>query len=228
LVHVTPSHQYPLGVTMSLSRRLALLEWARQANAWVVEDDYDSEFRYVGRPLAAMQGLDRDGRVLYLGTFSKSLFPSLRLGYLVVPSDLVHAFEAARVVIDRQAATFTQAVVADFIHEGHFLRHIRRMRTLYQERQETLLRAAQRELNGWLEMCPCQTGLHLVGWLPEGWDDRRASQAAARAGVDVPPLASYSIERRERGGLLLGYAGWDGRQTRDAVRRLGSAFRDEG
>src|SRR5262249_4356701 len=152
LAYVAPSHQYPLGVTLSLPRRLALLDWAQRGDAWVVEDDYDSEFRYTGRPLAALQGLDRTGRVLYLGTFSKVLFPALRLGYLVVPPDLVDAFTAARAATDRQAATLTQAVVTDFIDEGHFLRHLRRMRTLYAERQEVLLRAARREWGGLLEV----------------------------------------------------------------------------
>jgi GntR family transcriptional regulator/MocR family aminotransferase len=226
LAYVTPSHQYPLGVTLSLARRLALLEWARRADAWVVEDDYDSEFRYAGRPLAALQGLDCDGRVIYLGTFGKPLFPSLRLGYLVVPPDLVDAFVAARAVIDRQAPTLTQAVVADFINEGHFLRHIRRMRTLYGERQEALLRAARRELSGLLDVPPCDTGMHLVGWLHEGRSDREASAAAAQAGVEAPPLSAYHADRCRRGGLLLGYAGWDARQIRDAVRRLDSALRD--
>ncbi len=226
LVYVTPSHQYPLGVTMSLSRRIALLEWARQADAWVVEDDYDSEFRYSGRPLAALQGLDRDGRVLYIGTFGKPIFPSLRLGYLVVPPDLVDAFVAARAVSDRQAPSLTQAVLADFIHEGHFLRHIRRMRTLYEQRQQTLLRAARRELAGLLEVPACETGMHVMAWLADGWDDRQVSQASAQVGVEVPPLSSYCLKRSRRGGLLLGYAGWDGRQIRDAVRRLGAVLRD--
>jgi GntR family transcriptional regulator/MocR family aminotransferase len=225
LAYVTPSHQYPLGVTMSLARRLALLEWARAANAWVVEDDYDSEFRYAGRPLAALQGLDRDGRVIYLGTFSKTLFPALRLGYLVVPPHCVDAFVAARTVLDRQTATLIQAVVADFLAEGHFVRHIRRMRTLYRERQEVLLRAAQRELGGLLEICPCDTGLHVVGWLGEGRHDQEASRAAARAGVEAEPLSNFCVGRGQRDGLLLGYAGWDARQIRDAVRRLGSALR---
>jgi GntR family transcriptional regulator/MocR family aminotransferase len=225
LVYVSPSHQYPLGVTMSLTRRLALLDRARRADAWVVEDDYDSEFRYAGRPLAALQGLDRDGRVIYLGTFSKTLFPSLRLGYLVVPEDLVDSFMAARVVMDRQPPTLAQAVVADFIEEGHFLRHIRRMRTLYLERQEALLRAARREFDGLLDVPPCATGLHLMGWLPEGMDDREASRAAAQAGVEAPPLSSYFLDRCKRGGLLLGYAGSDVRQIREGVRRLSAALR---
>ena len=228
LVYITPSHQYPLGVTMSLARRLALLDWAARADAWVVEDDYDSEFRYAGRPLAALQGLDGDGRVIYLGTFSKALFPSLRLGYLVVPPDLVDAFVAARDVIDRQTSTLTQAVVADFLLEGHFLRHIRRMRTLYQDRQETLLRAARRELGGLVQVSPSATGLHLVGWLESGRDDRQASLAAARVGVEAPPLSRYCVEPPKRGGLVLGYAGSDPRQTRDAVRKLGQALRPRG
>src|SRR5204863_3642283 len=154
LVYVTPSHQYPLGVTMSLARRLSLLEWARERGAFVIEDDYDSEFRYAGRPLAALQGLDRDGRVIYLGTFSKVLFPSLRLGYLIVPPDLSAAFARARAAADRFACTLTQAVVADFIAEGHFARHIRRMRTLYAARQEALVRAVRRELGGVIDVEP--------------------------------------------------------------------------
>ena len=224
LVYVSPSHQYPLGVTLSLPRRFALLDWARRADAWIVEDDYDSEFRYAGRPLAALQGLDRDDRVVYVGTFGKTLFPSLRLGYLVVPPELVRSFTAARGTIDRQTATLPQAVVTDFINEGHFTRHIRRMRTLYRERQETLLRAAKRELDGRLEILPCATGLHVAAWLPPGQDDRAASQAAARVGVEAPALSSYYLTRPSQGGLLLGYAGWEPRQIRDAVRRLAGAL----
>jgi GntR family transcriptional regulator / MocR family aminotransferase len=228
LVYVTPSHQYPLGVTLSLPRRLALLDWARRANAWIIEDDYDSEFRYAGRPLAALQGLDRDGRVLYLGTFSKSLFPALRLGYLVVPPDLVDAFVAARAVTDRQSPTLMQAVVADFLQEGHFNRHIRRMRTLYSQLQETLLRAAQRELGGQLELGPCATGQHLLGRLEPGRNDRQASLAAERLGVEAAPLSSCCIEPPQRGGLLLGYGGFDARQIRDGVRRLASGIAGAG
>jgi GntR family transcriptional regulator / MocR family aminotransferase len=225
LAYVTPSHQYPLGVTLSLARRLALLDWAQRAGAWIVEDDYDSEFRYAGRPLAALQGLDRDGRVIYLGTFSKVLFPSLRLGYLVAPPDLVDSFIAARAVTDRQSPTLMQAVVADFINEGHFVRHIRRMRTLYQDRQETLLRAAHREFGSLMETGPCETGLHLIGWLAEGHNDRVASRSAAQAGIEVPPLSNYRLERRDGSGLLLGYAGSDSRQIRDGIRRLAAALR---
>jgi GntR family transcriptional regulator/MocR family aminotransferase len=225
LVYVTPSHQYPLGTTMSLSRRLALLDWARKAKAWVVEDDYDSEFRFAGRPISALQGLDRDGCVIYMGTFSKTLFPSLRLAYLVVPADLVEAFVAARAVVDRQTATLPQAVVADFLNEGHFIRHIRRMRTLYGARQEALVRAAKRELGGQLQVCPGETGLHVMGWLEQGHDDEEVSRVAAAANVEARPLSSYCVERRERGGLMLGFGAYDVRQIHDGMRRLASAIR---
>jgi GntR family transcriptional regulator/MocR family aminotransferase len=191
----------------------------------VVEDDYDSEFRYAGRPLAALQGLDRVGRVIYVSTCSKALFPALRVGYLVVPLDLVGAFTAARAATDRQTATLAQAALANFFAEGHFLRHVRRMWVLYADPQEALRRAARRELGGLLDVPPCETGMHLVGWLPDVRDDRAASQAAALSGIEAPPLSNYRVEGHGRGGLLLGYAGFDPGQIREAVRRLGSALR---
>jgi len=225
LCYVTPSHQYPLGVTMSLSRRLALLDWAQRAGAWIVEDDYDSEFRYAGRPLAALQGLDRGQRVLYVGTFSKVLFPALRLGYLVAPPDLVETFVAARALADHHSPTLPQAALAEFIADGHLARHVRRMRTLYAERQTALLHAMRRELDGCVSVAPAEAGLHLVGWLADGADDRTASRGAAAHGVEAPPLSAYRIERGARGGLLLGYAASLPRQIRDGVRRLASALK---
>lgn len=224
LIYVTPSHQYPYGVTMSLPRRLALLEWASRAGAWVLEDDYDSEYRYAGRPLAALQGLDRESRVIYLGTFSKVLLPALRLGYLVVPPDLVEAFLAARALIDRHSPILEQAVLADFIAEGHFSRHIRRMRGLYAERQAILVDAAQRELAGLLEVQPAEAGMHLVGWLPVGVDDVEASRRAAAHGVEAPPLSLYSLEPLQRSGLLLGYTAVGEREIREGVHRLAKAL----
>ena len=224
LCYVTPSHQYPTGVTMTLPRRLALLDWARSADAWVVEDDYDSEFRYAGRPLAALAGLDPDGRVLYLGTFSKSLFPALRLGYLIVPPDLGEAFARARETLDQFASAWLQAVVADFLAEGHFVRHLRRMRTLYAERQATLVRAVGRELGGRLEITPNPTGLHLLGRLWAGVDDVAVSRRAAGLGLEVPPLSAYCSARPDRGGLLLGFAAYEPRRIRDGVRKLAAAF----
>src|SRR5262245_61770433 len=228
LVYVTPSHQYPLGGTMTLNRRLALLEWASRSGAWILEDDYDSEYRYAGRPLAALQGLDTAGRVIYAGTFSKVLFPALRLGYLVVPPDLVDAFVAARALADRHSPSVTQAALADFIDGGHFARHVRRTRALYAERQAALLRAARRTLGGRLEVLPAEAGMHLMGWLPEGIDDRAAARAALAHGVDAPPLADYRARpagRGVRGGLMLGYAAYTPREIEEACERLAAALR---
>ena len=220
IVCVTPSRQYPLGVTMVLSRRLELLDWARQAEAWVVEDDYDSEYRYKGLPISALQGLDTDGRVIYIGTFSKVLFPSLRLAYLVVPRDPVDAFTAARALMDMGTSVMEQAALADFISEGHFARHIRRMRTSYAVRQATLIDAANRKLDGLMEVSPADAGMHLVGWLPAGVDDDKASQSIAAQGIDAQPLSAFSIEPLDRGGLLLGYTGVKEDEIRGAVRKM--------
>lgn len=225
LAYVSPSHQYPLGVVMSLPRRLALLEWAERTGAWVVEDDYDSEFRYRGRPLSALQGLDGHGRVIYVGTFSKVLFPSLRLGYLVVPLELVEAFVAASVHGAHHAPTFSQCVLTDFIVDGHFTRHIRRMRALYDERQAALV-TASRGLRDLLDVHPAEGGMHVVGWLPPGVDDRLASQAAAKRGVTAPPLSFYCVDTASRGGLLLGYTGIGVRDIRTGVRQLTAALRE--
>jgi GntR family transcriptional regulator / MocR family aminotransferase len=224
LVYVTPSHQYPYGVTMSLPRRLALLEWASQAGAWVVEDDYDSEYRYAGRPLAALQGLDSQGRVIYLGTFSKVLFPALRLGYMIVPPDLVDAFLVARALSDRHSPVLDQAALADFIGDGHFARHIRRMRALYAERQRILVEAASVELAGLLEVQPAEAGMHLVGWLRKGMDDVEVSRRAATHGVEVPPLSMYSVQALQRGGILLGYTAVGEKEIREGVQHLAKAL----
>ena len=197
LAYVTPSHQFPLGAVMSVSRRLALLAWARRAEAWVLEDDYDSEFRYAGRPLPCLQGLDVErqdaagpARVLYIGTFSKTLAPALRLGYLIVPDALVDAFRAARAVLDRHAPTLAQGVLADFIAEGHYARHVRRVRAVYAERQAALLAAAEAELAGLLTLTPDPAGLHLVGRLAPGLDAEEAAAAGRGGGrAGVPGLA---------------------------------------
>jgi GntR family transcriptional regulator/MocR family aminotransferase len=225
LAYVTPSHQFPLGVTMSLPRRRELLEWAGRSGAWIFEDDYDSEFRYTHRPLPALQGLDRHECVIYSGSFSKVLFPGLRLGYLVAPRAVLDTFLRVRFLTDVHPSTITQAVLADFIGEGHFERHLRRMRTLYFERQQVLVRNARTHLAGILRVQPSPGGMHLVGWLPPDVDDREATRAAKACGIVVAPLSFFMSHRPDRSGLLLGYAGLTPAQIAAGSRRLAAALR---
>ncbi|HEV8195454.1 MAG TPA: PLP-dependent aminotransferase family protein [Gemmatimonadales bacterium] len=220
---VTPSRQLPLGVALSLARRLELLEWAGGSGSWIFEDDYDSEFRYVGRPLGALHGLDAHGCVIYAGTFSKVTFPSVRLGYLVVPPALVDVFAAVRSFADFSPPWLTQAVMTDFMTGGHFERHIRRMRALYKERQDTLVAQGRRELAGVLDIQPSDAGMTLLAWLPPGVSDVAAAAAAREHRVDVLPLSSF-CGRSIRPGLLLGYAGVREREIKDATVRLAQAL----
>lgn len=224
LIYVTPGHQFPLGITMSLPRRLHLLKCAEEAEALIFEDDYDSEYRYTGRPMPALQGLDRAGRVLYAGTFSKTLFPSLRLGYLVVPADLISVFRTAKAVTNRHAQLLDQAVLCDFIGEGHFGRHLRRMREVYSERLSVLLESARQRLSGLLEVSNIEAGLQTVGWLGAGIDDEAAARAAAARQVEVIPLSWYDRGRPKRKGLQLGFAGSTPNDIRRGVRELAMAL----
>jgi len=219
-VYVTPSHQYPLGVTMSATRRMLLLNWAARSGAWIIEDDYDSEYRFGSHPIASLQGLDRDARVIYVGTFSKVLFPALRLGYVVVPQDLLPAFSAARDAADIFSSTLYQAVLTDFIREGHFARHIRRMRMLYMDRRRALVNAIRIQMGDRLEVVGAEAGMHLVGLLPRGTDDVEVSSKAVEKGVSVIPLSSCYLEPRPRGGLILGYGGASAHQIHDGIRKL--------
>lgn len=220
LVYITPSHQYPLGITMSLARRLNLLEWARKNRSWIIEDDYNSEFRYAGRPLASLQNLDNFGRVIYIGTFSKTIFPALRLGCLVVPKNLIGIFTEARALCDWHSPLFEQMVLADFIAEGHFARHIRRMRTLYEKRQRFLVEETRRELGGLLKISPAPSGMHLIGWLADGLQDRKISKSAAAYGLNLSPISSYCLKAQLPPGLILGYTGFDEKQIREGIRKL--------
>ena len=220
LVYITPSHQYPTGVTMSLARRLQLLEWARRNGAWIVEDDYNSEFRYAGRPLASLQNLDRSGRVLYVGTFSKTIFPALRLGCMVVPKPMIEIFRAARNSCDSHSPIFEQAILADFIAEGHFARHLRRMRTLYEKRQHFLVAEAENHLPGLLKISRANSGMHLIGWLAEGFDELQVAEKAAENGLNVTPLSSYCVETKLPAGIILGYTGFNEQEIKEGVRRL--------
>jgi GntR family transcriptional regulator / MocR family aminotransferase len=222
LVYLTPSHQFPLGVTLSLLRRLKLLEWSKQANAYILEDDYDSEFRFADRPLAALQGLDDAERVIYIGTFSKVLFPSLRIGYMILPQQLVDPFLKVRRFTDIHAPLFEQAVLADFIVEGHFMRHLRRMRTLYAERRSVLLEAA-RELP--LEIFSAEAGIHCVGWLPDGIDDLVIAEKASVYDLELVTVSKFCIEPFARKGLLLGYGGYSEQEIRAGIHRLEALLR---
>src|SRR5262249_16106085 len=201
------------------------LAWAAEAGAWVLEDDYDSEYRYTGRPIAAMQGLDPAGRVVYAGTFSKTMFPALRAGYLVVPPGLVDAFGAAVRLTGHQVPAAEQAALGDFIAEGHFTAHVRRMRALYSPRREHLVAALRRRLPGGLAaVAPGEGGSELAGTRPPGADDAAASRAADAAGIVAPPLSMYHLGTRRRRGLHLGYASVREREIGPSVDRLARAL----
>jgi len=225
LVYVTPAHQFPLGVTMSLRRRLALLDWARQAGVLIFEDDYDSEYRYSGRPIPALQGLDRSGVVIFAGSFSAVMFPALRLGYLVVPPEMVDVFAAAESVSTHHPPLLEQAILCDFITEGHFARHIRRMRELYAERLSVLLECAREKLMGGLEISSVEAGLQTVGWLMRGLKAERIAEMAATRDVEVVPLSQYASGRSKREGLILGFAAVDPRELRRGVEELAKVLK---
>jgi GntR family transcriptional regulator/MocR family aminotransferase len=217
---VTPSHQYPLGFTMSASRRLQLLDWAERSRAWILEDDYDSEYQFENMPISCLQGLDRNDRVIYIGTFSKVLFPSLRLGYLVIPSGLVERFRAVRVAMDISPAIFSQAVLADFIREEHFSRHIRRMRLLYRERRNALVDNLRSTLGSVVEVTGEQAGMHLCVFL-NGICDREIAQRAALADLWLVPLSpSYAGSKGSRHGFILGFGSTSVEEMPGAVKKL--------
>jgi GntR family transcriptional regulator/MocR family aminotransferase len=224
--YITPSHQYPTGVTMSAARRMMLLDWAARTGSWIIEDDYDSEYRFTSRPIASLQGLDLEDRVIYIGTLSKVLFPALRLGYLVVPKDLLGAFRAARGATDIFPTTLFQAALTDFIREGHFARHIRRMRMLYKQRCETLAETIRAKMGAQLEIISADGGMHLAGLLPPGVDDMAVSRKAAGIGLCANPLSTCYLERPPRGGLILGYGATDTDQIKEGVRRLATIVRE--
>lgn len=223
LIYTTPSRQFPLGTTMTLSRRLALLEFARAAGTWIIEDDYDSEFRYVGRPMPSLQGLDDGGTVIYVGSFSKVLFGSLRLGYIVAPPPLVEIVGKVKEVEYGSSPAIEQATAALFIEEGYFSTHVRRMRKLYRERRDCFLQAAQKYLSGLLTFPPVEGGMDAVGWLARGADDAACSKRLAAAGVDAPPLSAYSL-RACAPGLLFGFTAFSSGRIRSAMQTVGGSL----
>jgi GntR family transcriptional regulator/MocR family aminotransferase len=224
LLYVTPSHQFPLGATLPLSRRLALLRWAGRARAWIVEDDYDSEFRFGAHPIPCLHGLDTEGRVIYVGSFSKTLFPALRLGFVIVPADLQETVRAAQRAGGHAPAIVDQGALADLMTRGHFERHLRRMRTVYRERAEALAAAVARYTRGALRLRPIEAGLHAVADL-DGVDARMLFREAAARGVEVMPLSAYHLGRsRSDNALVLGFGGVGPDGIARGMERLAAAI----
>lgn len=223
-VYVTPAHQFPLGVTMSLERRMALLKWASRAGAFIIEDDYDSEYRFEGRPVPVLQSLDRNSNVILVGTFTKLLFPSLRIGYLVLPSSLMDLFMAFRFRTDFRNLSIDQAVLCDFIADGHLGRHLRRMRNLYSSRLAALLDIGNQYLRGFVKVSAVRAGLYTVGFLENGMGSRQAEKAAATLGIDVVALDRYVLKRPDPKGVLMGFAAFDEAEIRRGVIQLAVAL----
>ena len=222
-VFVTPSHQFPTGVVLSMARRLELLAWARDKRAWIVEDDYASEFRYGGRPLASLQGLDEGERVIYVGTLNKALFPGLRLGYAVVPRELLRAFVTARYLMDRQPSTISQAVVTAFMEQGHFAAHIRRMRLLYRDQRDELVAALNGRLGADLTVKAPDQGMHLVAFTRRGLSDTAIERAGREHGVVVRAMSRLYVAAPPRSALVLGFSGHPHPTIIPAVERLAQA-----
>jgi GntR family transcriptional regulator/MocR family aminotransferase len=224
---VTPTHQSPMGMAMSLPRRLELLEWARRHRSWIIEDDYDSEFRYHGRPLPALKSLDRDGTVLYSGTFSKVLFPGLRLAYLVVPEAQVGKFREMANHLPGPGSLLPQAMVAEFMEQGHFARHLRKMRALYAERRSYLVDALAQVIGERLYVQPQAGGIHVLAHLKTRQNDRALTASAQSSGLAVIALSNWRMRKSPRGGLLMGFANFaTAADAVSAVRRLGAVLTD--
>jgi GntR family transcriptional regulator/MocR family aminotransferase len=224
LAFVTPSHQQPLGSTMSLERRFSLLQAAEDANALIIEDDYDGEFRYGGHPQPTLKSVDATGRVIYVGTFSKTLFPALRLGYFLSPPALVDVFNQVTDAFLQGVPSSNQAVVASFMEEGHFAAHIRRMRKIYAERHQVLCDAAKQYLHGLLEIVPTDTGLHTIGLLPRRFSESKVAEAARARGITVAPIERFSIAPTGTNGLVLGFSGIKPPDIVAGVRTLGEVL----
>ena len=223
--YVTPAHQFPLGVTMSLERRMALLSWASRAGAFVIEDDYDSEYRFEGPPVPALQSLDNHSSVIFIGSFSKTLFPALRVGYVVLPLPLIDLFLGVRYRTDFRNSSFDQAVLCDFIVEGHFGRHLRRMRNLYAERLAILMEGAKQHLDGLLEISNVRAGLYTIGFLKNEMTSREAEKLAAAEGLEVLAVDRCTLRRSDPKALLLGFGGFNKHEIRQGLTRLAKALR---
>lgn len=223
-VYLTPGHQFPLGVTMSLERRMAVLNWASRAGAFVIEDDYDSEYRFEGQPVPALQSLDSHSNVIFIGSFSKTLFPALRVGYVVLPASLVDFFLGFRYQTDFRNSSFDQAVLCDFIVDGHLARHLRRMRNLYADRLGALIEGGKQHLSGLLELSNVRAGLYTIGYLKNGMTSRQAEKLAAAQGVEVLAVDRYTLRRPDPKALLLGFAAFDETAIGQGLVRLAKAL----
>jgi len=226
LIYVTPACQHPLGITMRMEERLRLLDIAETANAWVIEDDFDGEYRFQGRPVPAIQSMDRSGRVIYVGTFAKLLFPALRLGFMVPPPELAGRIVNALSTTGQFAPLLLQAALADFITEGHMSRHLKRMRRIYAQRRQLFREIVTERLRDEITLSPAEAGIQVVGYLKPGIDDIEVSQAAAKRAINVSPLSKYFQNTAATQGLVLGYAACDAAQTREGVERLAAAIRE--
>lgn len=223
-VFLTPTHQYPLGMSMPVQRRMELLQWAAGAGAFIIEDDYDSEFQFDGLPAPALQSLDQNSSVIFVGTFNKLLFPSLRLGYIVFPQPLVDVFASFRRETDFHSSALDQAVLCDFIHDGHLGRHLRRMRNLYGSRLETLIEYGRRYLSGLLEISNTKAGLYTVAFLNNGMSSHQAEAAAAANGLETRSLDRFTLKRPDPKGLLLGFAAFEEKTIRRGITQLAAAL----
>jgi len=223
-LYLTPAHQYPLGMTMSLERRMGVLKWAARTGSFILEDDYDAEYRFEGPPAPALQGLDRSSSVIFIGTFTKLLFPSLRLGYVVLPPSLVDVFVSFRRGTDLRSSGFEQAVLSDFIVGGHFGRHLRRMRNLYAGRLQALMHYGRRYLAGVLDLADTKAGLYTAAFLQNGMTSRQAEAIAAQHGLETRALDRFTLKRPDPKGLLLGFAAFDEKAIRAGVVQLATAL----
>jgi GntR family transcriptional regulator / MocR family aminotransferase len=224
IAFVTPSHQFPTGAILPLARRLALLEWAKRAQAVIIEDDYDGEFRYEGQPLESLQGLDTEGRVIYVGTFSRTIFSALRIGYLIAPKSLVPAFTSAKWLCDRHTPTLEQQTLAEFISSGTYERYLRRIRRRNAARRRALLAAIQEHLGDHVEVTGDGAGAHVVLWPRHAQSEEAIISRAASRGVGVYGISLYYLKRPARGGVLLGYSRLKEREIHEGIRRLAEAL----
>jgi GntR family transcriptional regulator/MocR family aminotransferase len=225
LIYTTPANQFPLGAALSLPRRLALLEFARQTGTWIIEDDSDGDFAYAGRPLPSLQAIDQQSRVIYFGTSGKTLFPSLEIGYIVVPLSLMESFAKTKEIMGGQPCVIDQAVLARFIGDGHFDRHLHRMSILYMQRLQALKESVNSELKGFIDLEPPKAGLHAVGWLARGLDEEFVKNSAAQAAVELPLISTYGRTALVRPGVLFGFASYGEQKIRETIQRLAQALR---